>query len=218
MQTVFSTPGGLQLGSIVSGFVADSSHGKIDFLDYTAGYWTFLFSHPKDRTPVCTTEVADIASQRQEFEALGVKVLGFSGDSVDDHMGWIAEIEKTFDVNVSFPIIADPTGKIANRYGMIHPKVSEGECVRKSIVIDPSHRVRFICEYPMEVGRSSAEILRVIRALQLTEKHAVATPAAWAPGVPVIIPMAQTNDTATRRFGQNWVEVLPYLRAVYAPE
>lgn len=218
MQTAFSARRGLELGSIVSGFVADSSHGEIDFLEYTAGYWTFLFSHPKDRTPVCTTEVADIASQRREFASLGVKVLGLSTDDVDDHAIWISEITKAFDVDVTFPIIADPTGKIAERYGMIHPRVSEGECVRKSIIIDPRHRVRFIGEYPMDVGRSTAEILRVIRALQLTDKHNVATPAAWTPGVPVIIPLDQSDAAATRRFGNQWVEVLPYLRAVYAPD
>jgi alkyl hydroperoxide reductase subunit AhpC len=207
----------LQLGDIAPDFEADTTVGKINFHSWLGNSWAVLFSHPKDYTPVCTTELGATAKLKGEFEKRGVKVLGLSVDSVDDHIAWKRDIEQTQGAKVEFPMIADPDLSIANLYGMIHPNASDRFTVRSVFVIDPKKKVRLTLNYPASTGRNFDEILRVIDSLQLTDQFKVATPVNWKQGQDVIIVPSVNNDDARKLFPGGWNEVKPYLRVVPQP-
>jgi thioredoxin-dependent peroxiredoxin len=207
----------LQLGDIAPDFEADSTAGKIKFHSWLGDSWGVLFSHPKDFTPVCTTELGATAKLKGEFEKRGVKVIGLSVDSVDDHLAWKRDIEQTSGARVEFPMIADPELKVANLYGMIHPNASDRFTVRSVFVIDPKKKVRLTLNYPASAGRNFDEILRVIDSLQLTDQFKVATPVNWKQGEDVIIVPSVSNDDARKLFPGGWKEVKPYLRVTPQP-
>jgi len=207
----------LQLGDIAPDFEADSTAGKINFHSWLGNSWGVLFSHPKDFTPVCTTELGATAKLKGEFEKRGVKVIGLSVDSVDDHLAWKRDIEQTSGAKVEFPMIADPELKVANLYGMIHPNASDRFTVRSVFVIDPKKKVRLTLNYPASAGRNFDEILRVIDSLQLTDQFKVATPVNWKQGQDVIIVPSVSNDDARKLFPAGWKEVTPYLRVTPQP-
>ena len=207
----------LQLGDIAPDFEADSTVGKIKFHSWLGDSWGVLFSHPKDFTPVCTTELGATAKLKGEFEKRGVKVIGLSVDSVDDHLAWKRDIEQTSGAKVEFPMIADPELKVANLYGMIHPNASDRFTVRSVFVIDPKKKVRLTLNYPASAGRNFDEILRVVDSLQLTDQFKVATPVNWKQGQDVIIVPSVSNDDARKLFPGGWKEVKPYLRVTPQP-
>jgi len=207
----------LQLGDIAPDFEADTTVGKINFHSWLGNSWGVLFSHPKDYTPVCTTELGATAKLKGEFEKRGVKVIGLSVDSVDDHIAWKRDIEQTQGAKVEFPMIADPDLSIANLYGMIHPNASDRFTVRSVFVIDPKKKVRLTLNYPASTGRNFDENLRVIDSLQLTDQFKVATPVNWKQGQDVIIIPSVNNDDAKKLFPGGWNEVKPYLRVVPQP-
>ena len=207
----------LLLGDTAPDFEADTTIGRINFYKWLGDSWGVLFSHPKDYTPVCTTELGETARLKREFEKRGVKVIGLSVDSVQDHQGWKNDIEQTQGAKVDFPMIADPDMKVANLYGMIHPNASDRFTVRSVFVIDPSKKVRLTLNYPASAGRNFQEILRVIDSLQLTDKHKVATPVNWKEGEDVIIVPSVSNEDARKLFPSGWKEVKPYLRIVPQP-
>ena len=207
----------LQLGDIAPDFEADTTVGKINLHSWLGNSWGVLFSHPKDYTPVCTTELGATAKLKGEFEKRGVKVIGLSVDSVDDHIAWKRDIEQTQGAKVEFPMIADPDLSIANLYGMIHPNASDRFTVRSVFVIDPKKKVRLTLNYPASTGRNFDEILRVIDSLQLTDRFKVATPVNWKQGQDVIIIPSVNNDDAKKLFPGGWNEVKPYLRVVPQP-
>jgi alkyl hydroperoxide reductase subunit AhpC len=207
----------LQLGDIAPDFEADTTIGKISFHSWLEDSWGVLFSHPKDYTPVCTTELGATAKLKGEFAKRGVKVIGLSVDSVDDHIAWKRDIEQTQGTKVEFPMIADPDLRIANLYGMIHPNASDRFTVRSVFVIDPKKKVRLTLNYPASTGRNFDEVLRVIDSLQLTDQFKVATPVNWQQGQDVIIVASVSNDDARKLFPAGWNEVKPYLRVVPQP-
>jgi alkyl hydroperoxide reductase subunit AhpC len=208
----------LQLGDIAPDFEADTTIGRIKFHDWLGNAWGVLFSHPKDYTPVCTTELGYTARLGAEFAKRGVKVLALSVDSVEDHLGWTKDIEQTQDCQLNFPIIADPEMVIAKRYDMIHPKASDRFTVRSVFIIDPNKRIRLTITYPASTGRNFDEILRVIDSLQLTDRYKVATPVNWKAGQDVIIVPAVSNEDAKKLFPGGWKELRPYLRLVPQPK
>jgi len=207
----------LQLRDIAPDFEADTTVGKISFHSWLGNSWGVLFSHPKDFTPVCTTELGATAKLKGEFENRGVKVIGLSVDSVDDHIAWKRDIEQTQGAKVEFPMIADPDLRVANLYGMIHPNASDRFTVRSVFVIDPKKKVRLTLNYPASAGRNFEEILRVIDSLQLTDQFKVATPVNWQQGQDVIIVPSVNNEDARKLFPAGWKEVKPYLRVVAQP-
>jgi thioredoxin-dependent peroxiredoxin len=208
----------LQLGDIAPDFEADTTIGHIKFHQWLGSSWGVLFSHPKDYTPVCTTELGYTAKLKDEFDRRNVRAIGLSVDSVEDHKGWTKDIEETQSVTLNFPMIADPDMKVANLYGMIHPKASDRFTVRSVFVIDPNKKIRLTITYPASTGRNFDEILRVIDSLQLTDKHKVATPVNWKPGQDVIIVPSVSNDDAKKLFPSGWKELKPYLRVVPQPK
>ncbi|MEX0950721.1 MAG: peroxiredoxin, partial [Gammaproteobacteria bacterium] len=201
----------LQLGDIAPDFEADTTAGKIRFHDWIGDSWAVLFSHPKDYTPVCTTELGYTARLKPEFDKRGVKVIGVSVDPLDDHHGWSKDIEETQGAAVNFPMIADPDRKVADLYGMIHPNASDTLTVRSVFIIDPNKKIRLTMTYPASAGRNFNEILRVIDSLQLTDKHKVATPVNWQPGDDCIIVPAVSDEDAKQLFPQGWKTLKPYL-------
>lgn len=202
----------LLLGDTAPNFQIDSQKGNIDFHDFIGNSWCFFFSHPADFTPVCTTEMGRTAQLASEFNNRNVKPLGLSTDSVDEHKKWILDVNETQNTDLQFPIVADLDQKVAKLYEMIHPDQSKTAAVRSVFIIDPDKRIRLTMTYPMSVGRNFDEILRVIDALQTTDKFGVATPADWKVGEKVIIPPSVTNDEAKNKFPQGFEEVRPYLR------
>jgi thioredoxin-dependent peroxiredoxin len=207
----------LLLGDTAPDFDADTTIGRINFYKWLGNSWGVLFSHPKDYTPVCTTELGETAKLKGQFEKRGVKIIGLSVDSVQDHQGWKNDIEQTQGAKVDFPMIADPDMKIANLYGMIHPNASARFTVRSVFVIDPNKKVRLTLSYPASAGRNFQEILRTIDSLQLTDKFKVATPVNWKEGEDVIIVPSVSNEDAKKLFPSGWKEVKPYLRIVPQP-
>ena len=207
----------LQLGDTAPDFQADSTAGPISFHQWLGDQWGVLFSHPRDFTPVCTTELGYVARLAPEFERRGVKAIGLSVDPVDSHRGWAADIRETQGYAVNFPIIADPERKVANLYGMIHPAHDEVHTVRTVFVIDPKKKVRLFITYPQTAGRNFDEILRVIDSLQLTDRHKVATPVNWKPGEDVIIVPAVSDEEAKSKFPRGWKTLKPYLRLTPQP-
>ena len=202
----------LQLGETAPNFQIDSQKGMIDFHEFIGNSWAFFFSHPADFTPVCTTEMGRTAQLAKEFEKRNVKPLGLSTDSVKEHNVWINDVNETQDTDLQFPIVADTDNKVATLYQMIHPGQSETAAVRSVFIVGPDKKIKLTMTYPMSVGRNFDEILRVIDALQLTEKHGVATPADWAVGDKVIIPPSVTNEEAKEKFPQGFDEIKSYLR------
>lgn len=208
----------LQLGDTVPNFQADSTEGRIRFHDWIEGSWAVFFSHPKDFTPVCTTELGAVAKLKPEFDRRGTKVIGLSVDTVSEHEKWAADIEETQGAALNFPLIADPDRKIADVYGMIHPNASDTLTVRSVYIIGPDKKLKLSLTYPASTGRNFDEILRAIDSLQLTAKHSVATPADWKRGEDVIIVPSVSDDEAREKFPQGWKTVKPYLRVVADPE
>ena len=207
----------LQLNDVAPDFTQDSTEGPISFHQWAGDDWVVLFSHPKDYTPVCTTELGVVAKLKPEFDKRGVKVIGLSVDPADSHAGWAKDIEETQGAALNFPLIADHDRKVANLYGMIHPNASDTMTVRSVFVIDPAKKVRLTLTYPAATGRNFEVLLRVIDSLQLTDKHKVATPANWTQGGDVIIVPSVTNEAAKELFPGGWDEQKPYLRVVKQP-
>ncbi|GAB4368341.1 MAG: peroxiredoxin [Kiloniellaceae bacterium] len=207
----------LQLGDTAPDFTADSTAGTISLHDYGSGSWVVLFSHPKDFTPVCTTELGAVAKLKAEFDKRNVKVLGLSVDPLSDHKAWVGDIEETQGCALNFPLLADPDRKVANLYGMIHPNANDTLTVRSVFVIDPNKKIRLTLTYPASTGRNFEELLRVIDSLQLTDKHKVATPVNWKQGDDCIIVPSISNEQAKQMFPGGWDEQKPYLRVVKQP-
>lgn len=204
----------LQIGDIAPNFQAETTEGTIDFYQWMGDQWAVLFSHPKNYTPVCTTELGQVARMKAEFDDRRVRVIGLSVDPMESHRGWIRDIEETQHCWMNFPLIADPDRKIANIYGMIHPNASDTFTVRSVFVIGPDKKLKMTLTYPASTGRNFDEILRVIDSLQLTAKHSVATPVNWKPGEDVIIVPALSDEQAKAKFPGGWTAVRPYLRVL----
>ena len=207
----------LRLGDEAPNFTAETTEGTINFYDYLGDGWGVLFSHPKDFTPVCTTELGAVAKLKNEFTKRGVKVIGLSVNGLSDHQGWSKDIEETQGVKLNFPLLADPERKVSVLYDMIHPNAEQNVTVRSVFVIDNNKKVRLTITYPQSTGRNFAEILRTIDSLKLTSNHQVSTPADWKPGQDVIILPAVSNDDAKKKYPQGWREEKPYLRYVPDP-
>lgn len=208
----------LQLGDDAPDFTADSTDGPIKFHDYLGSSWGVLFSHPKDFTPVCTTELGRVAALKPEFDKRNVKVVGLSVDSLESHKGWVGDIKETQGTALNFPLVADPDKKVANLYGMIHPNASDTFTVRSVFVIGPDKKIKLTLTYPASTGRNFDEVLRVIDSLQLTAKHKVATPSDWKQGGDVIIVPSVNDADAKGLFPDGWKTVKPYLRVVPQPK
>jgi peroxiredoxin (alkyl hydroperoxide reductase subunit C) len=204
----------LRIGDTAPNFTIATTNGEINFHDWAKGKWVFFFSHPADFTPVCTTEMGKTAKLAPEFEARNCMPIGLSTDTVEEHLGWIKDVNETQNTSLTFPIIADADKKIAALYDMIHPSESNTATVRSVFIMDPEMKVRLTMTYPMAVGRNFDEILRVLDALQAGDKHGIATPADWQPGNKVIIPPSVSNADATQKFPQGFDEIKPYLRFV----
>ena len=206
----------IRLGDIAPNFQADTTEGPIDFYQWMGDGWAVLFSHPKDYTPVCTTELGEVAKIKPEFDKRGVKVIGLSVDPLNSHQGWVKDIEETQNCQMNFPMIADPDRKVADLYEMIHPNASDTFTVRSVFVIGPDKKVKLTITYPASTGRNFLEILRVIDSLQLTSKHSVATPVNWKSGDDVIIVPALSDEAARQKFPAGWTTLRPYLRVLAA--
>jgi len=204
----------IQLGQTAPDFEQDSTEGRIRLHDWLGSSWGVLFSHPKNFTPVCTTELAEVARLKPEWDKRDIKVLGLSVDPLEAHAEWEKDIEETQGHALNFPLIADVDGKVANLYGMIHPEADAKVTVRAVFVIDPNKKVRLTLTYPPSAGRNFKEILRAIDSLQLTDNEKVSTPVNWEKGQPVIISPALSDEDAKARFPQGWKELRPYLRVV----
>jgi alkyl hydroperoxide reductase subunit AhpC len=204
----------LRLGDDAPNFQIETTEGPIDFHQWIGSGWAILFSHPKDYTPVCTTELGTVAKIKAEFDKRNVKVIGVSVDPLDSHFGWLKDIEETQGCTMNFPVIADPDRKVAQLYDMIHPNASETFTVRSVFVIGPDKKVKLTLTYPASTGRNFAEILRVVDSLQLTANHSVATPANWNNGDDVIIVPAVSDEQAKSKFSGPWNTIRPYLRVI----
>ncbi len=207
----------IQLGDEAPNFTAPTTQGEIDFHDWKADSWTVFFSHPKDYTPVCTTELGYTAKLKEEFDKRNVKAIVLSVDTVEDHNGWSADIEETQGAAVNFPIIGDPDRTVANLYGMIHPNADDTMTVRSVFIVDPANKVRLMLTYPASTGRNFDEILRVIDSMQLTDGYKVATPVNWSHGEDVIVSPALTDEQANELFNGDVTVVKPYLRTTKQP-
>lgn len=206
----------LRLGDTAPNFRAKTSQGEIDFYDYLGDSWGILFSHPADYTPVCTTELGRTAALKEEFARRNTKVLALSVDPVDQHLGWISDINETQHCNVDFPIIADDDRKVSELYGFIHPNASATATVRSLVIIAPDKTVKLIITYPASTGRNFVEVLRVLDSLQLTAHYSVATPANWQQGENVIVALNVSTEDAVKKFPKGVEIVKPYLR--YTPQ
>ncbi len=207
----------LQIGDIAPDFEAATTEGPIHFHDYIDGSWAVLFSHPKNFTPVCTTELGYAARLKPEFEKRGVKVIGLSCDAIEAHGRWAEDIAETQGYAPNFPLIADADRKVATLYGMIHPNASDTMTVRSVFVIGPDKKIKLSLNYPASTGRNFDEVLRVIDSLQLTAAHSVATPVNWQPGEDVIIVPSVSDEAAKQKFPDGWKTIKPYLRVVPQP-
>ena len=207
----------LQLNDDAPNFIAQSTAGKIDFYEWLGNSWAILFSHPKDFTPVCTTELGAVAKLKPEFDKRNVKVIGLSVDGLSNHEKWSDDIKETQGYKPNFPIIADQDRKVSDLYGMIHPKANDTLTVRSVFVIGPDKKIKLTLTYPASAGRNFDEILRVIDSLQLTANYKVATPANWKRGEDVIISGTVSDEDAKKLFPQGWKTVKPYLRTVKQP-
>ena len=217
----------LKLGDVAPDFTQDSSEGAIHFHDWLGNSWGVLFSHPKDFTPVCTTELGTLARIKPEFDKRGVKLIGLSVDPVDRHAGWAADIKETQGFAPNFPMIADTDYNVSKLYGMLPATVSgdpakrtaaDNQTVRNVFVIGPDKKIKLVLVYPMTTGRNFDEVLRVIDSLQLTAKHKVATPVNWKHGEDVIIAGSVSDEDAKKQYPQGWKAPKPYIRIVPQPK
>jgi thioredoxin-dependent peroxiredoxin len=217
----------LRIGDDAPDFTAETTQGPIRFHEWIGNGWAILFSHPKDFTPVCTTELGYMARLQPEFEKRNTKVIGLSIDPVDDHKRWANDIAETQGYAPNYPIIGDRDLKVAQAYDMIHPNAAakvegrtaaDNATIRSVFVIGPDKKIKLILTYPMSTGRNFDEVLRVLDSLQLTAKHNVATPVNWKPGEDVIIPPAVSDEQAKQKFPGGWKTVKPYLRVVQQPK
>ena len=207
----------IRLGDTAPDFTAETTEGTIHFHDWIGDGWAILFSHPKDYTPVCTTELGETARLKPEFDKRNVKVIGLSVDPLDSHEGWAKDIEETQGQALNFPIIADSDRKVSDLYDMIHPNASDTFTVRSVFVIGSDKKVKLMITYPASTGRNFLEILRAIDSLQLTAEYSVATPVNWKDGDDCIIVPSLSNEAAKEKFPAGWKEVKPYLRITPQP-
>lgn len=208
----------LRLGDQVPDFTQDSTEGTINFYDWAGDNWVVLFSHPADYTPVCTTELGQVAKLQSQFADRNVKTIGLSVDTVEDHKGWVKDIEETQGQAVNFPMLADSDRRVADLYDMIHPNANDTQTVRSVFIIDPNKKLRLTLTYPASAGRNFGEILRVIDSLQLTDKYSVSTPANWNDGDDVIIsPKLTDPEVLAAKFPKGYTELKPYLRVTPQP-
>jgi alkyl hydroperoxide reductase subunit AhpC len=216
----------LRIGDEAPDFVADTTEGRIRFHEWIGDGWAILFSHPKDFTPVCTTELGYMARLKPEFDRRNTKIVGLSIDSVQDHERWKKDIEETQGATVNYPLIGDPTLHVAKLYEMIHPNASgeakvrtaaDNATVRSVFLIGPDKKIKLMLTYPMSTGRNFDEVLRVLDAIQLTAKHRVATPVNWKQGEDVIILASVPDEEARKQFPEGWKAPKPYLRVVPQP-
>jgi len=207
----------LHLGDTAPDFTQESTSGPIHFHEWLGSSWGILFSHPKDFTPVCTTELGMVAKLKPEFDKRNVKVVGLSVDPLKDHMAWIGDIKETQGTAVNFPLLADADRKVSTLYDMIHPNANDTLTVRSVFVVDPKKKVRLILTYPASAGRNFDEILRTIDSLQLTDNYRVATPVNWRDGQDVIIVPSVPSEEAKKLFPKGFKEIKPYLRTTPQP-
>ncbi|MGV3505153.1 MAG: peroxiredoxin [Adhaeribacter sp.] len=207
----------LRLGDIAPDFTAETSQGTISFHEWLGDSWGVFFSHPRDYTPVCTTELGAVAKIKGEFDRRNTKVIAISVDPIDSHAGWIQDINETQNTNVNFPIIADPEKTVANLYDMIHPNASDTATVRSVFVIGPDKKIKLTLTYPASTGRNFAEILRVLDSLQLTANHSVATPANWEHGQDCVIIPSVKDEEIPAKFPKGHTVIKPYLRTTPQP-
>lgn len=216
----------IRIGDEAPDFTAESTQGTIRFHQWIGDQWTVLFSHPKDFTPVCTTELGYMAGLKPEFEKRNTKIIGLSVDPVTDHQRWAADIQETQGHAVTYPMIGDADLKVAKLYDMLHPNATEegkrtavdNQTVRSVFVIAPDKKVKAMIVYPMSTGRNFDEVLRLLDSVQLTAKHTVATPVNWKPGQDVIIPTSVSDDDAKKKYPQGFKTQKPYLRTVAQPK
>jgi len=217
----------LHIGDEAPDFTADTTEGTIHFHEWIGDGWAILFSHPKDFTPVCTTELGYMAGLKSEFDKRNCKIIGLSIDSVEDHKAWVGDIEETQGNAVNYPMIGDTDLKVAKLYDMIHPNASgsakdrgaaDNQTIRSVFVIGPDKKIKATLSYPMSTGRNFDEILRLLDSCQLTAEHKVATPVNWKDGDDVIIVPAVSDDDAKEKFPQGWKAPKPYLRIVPQPK
>jgi len=204
----------IHLGQIAPNFIQNSTRGEIDFHKWLGASWGLFFSHPKDFTPVCTTELGEVARLKPEWDKRNVKAIGLSVDPLESHNGWDKDIEETQGHALNFPMLADPDRRVAELYDMIHEDSDPSVTVRSVFVIDPNKKIRLILTYPPSSGRNFAEVIRAIDSLQITDRESVATPVNWEPGGPVIIPPSVSDAVAKERYPQGWKALKPYLRVV----
>ncbi len=208
----------IRLGDTAPDFSAETTEGQLQFHEWKGDSWAILFSHPKDFTPVCTTELGYVAKIKPEFEKRNVKVIGLSVDPLDSHAEWSKDIEETQGIAPNFPMIADPECKVADLYDMIHPEADDTMTVRTVFVIGPDNKVKLTLTYPASTGRNFDEILRVVDSLQLTAGYSVATPVNWTRGEDVIVAPALTDEEATEKFPKGFQTQKPYLRITPQPD
>jgi thioredoxin-dependent peroxiredoxin len=215
----------VRIGDEAPDFTADTTEGKIQFHHWIGNSWAILFSHPKDFTPVCTTELGYMAGLKPEFDKRNTKIIGLSVDPVSDHKAWISDIEETQGHAVNYPLIGDADLKVAKLYDMIHPNASGGPrtaadnaTVRSVFIVGPDKKVKATLTYPMACGRNFDEVLRLLDGLQLFAKHTVATPVNWKPGQDVIIPPTVSDEDAKKKYPQGFKTLKPYLRTVAQPK
>lgn len=207
----------LQINDTAPNFDAETNEGRINFYEWAGNSWVVLFSHPKNFTPVCTTELGATAKLKSEFDKRGVKILGLSVDELGNHQQWIEDIARTQGAVLNFPLVADGDRKVANLYGMIHPKADNTLTVRSVFVISPDKKIKLTITYPASTGRDFNEVLRAVDSLQLTAQHSVATPVNWRKGEDVIILPSISDEDAKKKFPKGWKALTPYLRLVEQP-
>lgn len=207
----------LQLGETAPDFSLESTEGRVRFHDYADGQWVVFFSHPKDFTPVCTTELGTFARRKPEFDARNTRLLGLSVDSVADHQAWAKDVADVGGTALNYPLLADPDLVVAKLYGMFHPKADPKVTVRSVFIIDPNKKVRLTLTYPSSAGRNVDEVLRVLDSLQLTDGRQLTTPVDWQPGDDVIIAPSVSDEDAKRLYPDGWKTLKPYLRLVPTP-
>ena len=216
----------LRIGDEAPDFTADTTEGSLHFHDWIGNGWAILFSHPKDFTPVCTTELGYMAKLKPEFDKRNTKVVGLSIDPVSDHARWAKDIEETQGTAVNYPMIGDPDLTVAKLYDMIHPNANgdaprtaaDNATIRSVFIVGPDKKIKLILTYPMTTGRNFDEVLRLLDSLQLNAKHAVATPVNWKPGEDVIIPTSVSDEEAKKKYPQGFKTLKPYLRVVSQPK
>jgi alkyl hydroperoxide reductase subunit AhpC len=217
----------LHIGDDAPDFTAETTQGKISFHEWIGDSWAILFSHPKDFTPVCTTELGEMARLKPEFDKRNTKIIGLSIDPVTDHGRWAKDIEETQGTAPNYPLIGDADLKVARLYDMIHPNATakvegrtavDNATIRSVFVIGPDKKIKLVLTYPMSCGRNFNEVLRIVDSLQMSAKHNVATPVNWKPGEDVIIPPAVTDEQAKQKYPQGFKTHKPYLRTVSPPK